>query len=292
MFKNVATKIALFAFDTATGAAKTGDAANLTAYVSKDYGAVTALTDTSATEMSSTNAPGWYVFDVAQAETNADTLLFTGKSSTSGVSVVGRLVDTVPALVGGRLDASVGAIASGVDFSATMKASINTEADTALADAGVTTTVTGRIDAAVSTRLASASYTAPLDAAGTRAAIGLASANLDTQIAAMAAYIDTEVAAIKAKTDNLPSDPADASVVAAQIAAVQAVVDAILIDTAEIGSAGAGLTALATAANLALVKAKTDLLTFTSTRLHVDTKAVAGVVLQTSGSGTQSIGGP
>ena len=40
----------------------------------------------------------------------------------------------------------------------------------------------GRIDAAISTRLATASYTAPLDAAGVRTAVGLASANLDTQI--------------------------------------------------------------------------------------------------------------
>jgi len=39
--------------------------------------------------------------------------------------------------------------------------------------------------------------------------------------------VDTVVDAIKVKTDALPSDPADASVVAGQIAAVQAVVDAL-----------------------------------------------------------------
>lgn len=96
MFKNVATKIALFAFDTTTGAPKTGDAANLTAYVSKDYGSVTVLADTSATEMDATNAKGWYLFDVAQAESNADALLFTAKSATSNVSVVGQYVHTTP----------------------------------------------------------------------------------------------------------------------------------------------------------------------------------------------------
>lgn len=65
-------------------------------------------------------------------------------------------------------------------------AQVNAEADTALADVGVTTTVTGRIDVAVSTRLASAGYTAPPSAAtiaatvwaevldGTRTAIQLA----------------------------------------------------------------------------------------------------------------------
>lgn len=39
-------------------------------------------------------------------------------------------------------------------------------------------------------------------AVGVRAAVGLASANLDTQLAAIAAYIDTEVAAIKTVTDQ------------------------------------------------------------------------------------------
>jgi hypothetical protein len=41
------------------------------------------------------------------------------------------------------------------------------------------------IDVAVSTRLATAGYTAPLDASGTRTAIGLASADLDAQLAAL-----------------------------------------------------------------------------------------------------------
>lgn len=42
-----------------------------------------------------------------------------------------------------------------------------------------------------------------LDAAGVRAAVGLASANLDTQLTAIDDLLDTEVAAIKAKTDSL-----------------------------------------------------------------------------------------
>lgn len=64
--------------------------------------------------------------------------------------------------------------------------------------------------------------------------------------------------------------PAGASV-SADVAAVKAETASILVDTAEIGTAGAGLTVLATAANLATVdtvvdaiKVKTDSLTFTS----------------------------
>jgi hypothetical protein len=63
--------------------------------------------------------------------------------------------------------------------------------------------------------------------------------------------VETIASAISAKTTNLPSDPADASVVAGLIAA-------ILVDTAEIGAAGAGLTALASAANLATVAGYLD----------------------------------
>ena len=98
MFKNVASqKITFFAFDYSTGAPKTGDSANLTAYVSKDDGAVTVLTDTTATELDSTNAKGLYTFDLTQAETNADKLVFSCKSSTANVSVVPTTIYTAPA---------------------------------------------------------------------------------------------------------------------------------------------------------------------------------------------------
>ena len=90
MYRNVASqKVEVFAFDYSTGAPKTGDAANITVYVQKDHAAPAVLTDTSATEIDSTKAPGWYQFDVSATETNADELLFTGKSTTSNVTIVG-----------------------------------------------------------------------------------------------------------------------------------------------------------------------------------------------------------
>lgn len=89
MFKNTGSqKLTVFAFDAATNLPKTGDAANLTAYCSIDDGTLTALTDTSATEVDSTNGKGYYTFDLTQAETNGNKLLFTCKSSTSNVVVV------------------------------------------------------------------------------------------------------------------------------------------------------------------------------------------------------------
>jgi hypothetical protein len=63
----------------------------------------------------------------------------------------------------------------------------------------VTGLTVANLDVAVSSRLATAGYTAPLDAAGVRTAVGLASANLDTQLST----IDTVVDAVKVKTDSL-----------------------------------------------------------------------------------------
>jgi hypothetical protein len=152
--------------------------------------------------------------------------------------------------IGGNVTGSIGSLG------AQAKLDVNAEADTALADAGVTTTVTGRIDAAISTRLAGASYAAPLDAAGTRSAVGLASANLDTQIGALATaanlatvagYIDTEVAAIKAKTDNLPASPAATGDIVSAAAIADAVWDEALSAHLTAGTTGNALNAAGSA---------------------------------------------
>lgn len=128
-----------------------------------------------------------------------------------------------------------------------------------------------RLDAAISSRLASGSYTAPLDAAAIRAAIGLALDNLDTQLAALAGYIDTEIAAIlaavdteiaaiKAKTDNLPGDPADASDITAAFSTVNSTLSTIAayVDT-----------------EVSAIKAKTDQMTFSVTG-RIDATASGG----------------
>lgn len=108
-----------------------------------------------------------------------------------------------------------------------------------------------------------------LDAAGVRAAIGLASANLDTQIGTLATaaalatvddFLDTEIAAIKAKTDNLPAAPAAVG----DIPTVAAIADGVW-DEAVAGHVAAGtfgktdadiLAAVDT--EIAAIKAKTD----------------------------------
>jgi hypothetical protein len=100
MQKNVASqKLLVFAFTASTNLPLSGDAGNITAYYNLDWAGVTVLTDTSATELDSTNAKGYYQFDLTQGETNGNTIVFSAKSNTSGVVVIAvpACVQTVPA---------------------------------------------------------------------------------------------------------------------------------------------------------------------------------------------------
>jgi hypothetical protein len=281
---------------------------------------------------------GYWTYNPAQAETNYDQIAFTFENSLS-VNATVQVFTSFPqtgdgyarlgapagashaadvaavkavlpaALVGGRMDSSIGAVASGAIAAAGFAANaldavwststrvltagtnivlakgtgltglndlsaaqVNSEADTALSDVGLTTTITGRIDAAITTRLASGSYSAPPSAATIADAVwdetlsghatggsagaaltGAGSAgdpwsaslpgaygsgtagkiigdNIDAAISSRLASVgytapdNSSVTAIKAKTDNLPSDPADQSLV---IAATDALSTAI-----------------------------------------------------------------
>jgi len=96
MFKNIAgQKVTVLAVDTTTNEQKTGDAPNISLFLSKDDGAVTILNDTTATELDAINAPGLYSFDLTQAETNADKIVFSGYSSTSDIIIVPYIVNTI-----------------------------------------------------------------------------------------------------------------------------------------------------------------------------------------------------
>jgi hypothetical protein len=86
--KNVASqKIAIYAHDTSADAAKTGDAGNITAQISLDFGAATATDDTNPTELDATDHPGVYYFNLTQAETNADVIVISAVSSTGNVAI-------------------------------------------------------------------------------------------------------------------------------------------------------------------------------------------------------------
>ncbi len=94
MFKNVASqKLAVFAYDNATRAPKTGDAANIVAQISKDGAASSLITDTNPSELAS--HPGVYIFDLTQAETNADMIVVSSASTTANVTLEPVMLHTV-----------------------------------------------------------------------------------------------------------------------------------------------------------------------------------------------------
>ncbi len=84
--KNVAgQKWRVFAFNKTTNAPVTGDAANITAKIAKDWAAAAATNDVNPTEVED----GYYLFDLTQAESNADALDLYPESSTADVQVIG-----------------------------------------------------------------------------------------------------------------------------------------------------------------------------------------------------------
>lgn len=88
MYRNVASqKIRVYAYNVTTGLPVTGDAANITAVITKDDGTPAASNDTNPTEVDDTNEKGYYDFDMTQAESNAGKISFTPQSSTTNVVV-------------------------------------------------------------------------------------------------------------------------------------------------------------------------------------------------------------
>jgi hypothetical protein len=209
--KNVSgQKIAVYAYDVAADAPKTGDAANITAQISKDYGAAAAVTDTNPTELDATDHPGVYVFDLTQAESNANALLLTPVSSTGDVVLDPIQIFTVPAnfqllsIDGSGLVNIIQAAADKVWSTTTRLLTAGTNIVLAKG-----TGVTGFND---------------LSAAQVNAEADTALADYDPPTKA---ELDSAVAPLATS---------------AALATVDGIVDDILVDTAEIGAAGAGLT--------------------------------------------------
>jgi hypothetical protein len=86
LFKNVASQDwKVFAFDATTSLPVTGDALNITANIAKDRAAAVATNDINPTE----TEDGYYLFNLTQAESNADILDLYPASATANVVVVG-----------------------------------------------------------------------------------------------------------------------------------------------------------------------------------------------------------
>lgn len=148
----------------------------LTITASKDGGAFASISPT-VTERGN----GWY--SLALTASHTDTL---GDLALHITGAAADPADMVLLVEAGATDADVSTRLAMASYSAPPAASVIR----AEIDANST-----KLDVAVSTRLATAGYTAPDNAT----------------IGAIAVYVDTEVAAIKAKTDNLPANPAAAT---------------------------------------------------------------------------------
>lgn len=257
MLKNTAgQRIGAQLVSATDGSAFTGAA---TVYVTGDAGAQAVGSVGSGACVHEGN--GYHTYAPAQAETNYDLAAFTfvgsgavpvtvqvytraGDAFTrlgapAGASIAADIAsvqaDTndlqtrVPAaLVGGRIDASVGAMAANVLTAAATAADFVTEVQGAAAAA--LTAYDPPTNAEMEARtLAAASYAtaAAVDDLPTNAELATALGTADDAVLARlgapaGASIAADIAAVHAKTTNLPSDPADQSLIIAATDAVMA----------------------------------------------------------------------
>ena len=97
MYKNQSNQKLVFVVkDFYSGLLVSGDASNITATISKDGGAFSALSDVNPDEIGSS---GFYYFTLTQDETNADAIIFNIVSSTSTSVIDPIVIYTNPATV-------------------------------------------------------------------------------------------------------------------------------------------------------------------------------------------------
>ena len=108
IYKNQAgQKIAVYVYDATTASGtdpgKTGDAANITGEIALDGGTSAATNDVNPTQLEATDHPGIYLFDLTQAETNADMISIKAKSATSNILSDPVVIYTTPGSNAGAL---------------------------------------------------------------------------------------------------------------------------------------------------------------------------------------------
>jgi hypothetical protein len=181
----------------------------------------------------------------------------------SVTGAVGSVTGAVGSVAAGGLTAA--SFAANAITAAKLDPDVTTELQAGLATAAALAVVDGIVDDILLD-------TAEIGAAGagltninlpnqTMDIIGNITGNLSGSVGSVTGLTAADVGAIKLKTDNLPSDPADASVIAGRF-------DTVDTSIADLPTNAELTTALGTAddavlAQVALVKAKTDSLTFT-----------------------------
>lgn len=118
--KNTASqKLVVFAYTTGQTpyAPATDDAENISASISKDGAAGVPTNDVAPTEIDADNLPGFYAFDLTQAETNADVISVYAVSSTTAnrVAPVIAYTSTSESLDAAAVRAAIGMAAADMD---------------------------------------------------------------------------------------------------------------------------------------------------------------------------------
>ena len=204
-----------------------------------------------ATEIGTT---GIYYLNLTQTEMNNDYIVVQVKTATAGAKTQVILIQTIVgdfSLLATTDDGGAINVASGIveaqvksiDNNAITANSIATDAITA---AKIAADAIGASELAADAVTEIQSGLSTLTQANIRTAVGLASANLDTQLSAIDDYIDSEVSAIKAKTDQLTFTTAnrvDSTVVdktefSLSAAGIQAIWDALTSALTTVGSIG------------------------------------------------------
>lgn len=104
----------------------------------------------------------------------------------STTNITAGTITTVSGNVSGSVGSVVGLTAANLDVAvSTRLASASYTAPNNAGISAIDLLTSATLDATVSSRLPTSSYVSPLDAAGTRAALGMASANMDAQFAAL-----------------------------------------------------------------------------------------------------------
>lgn len=242
--KNVASqKIAVYAHDTANDVPKTGDAANITAQISKDFGTPAATNDTNPTELDATDHPGIYVFDLTQAETNAENVLLSAVSSTADILLDPVQVFTTPPNFTTLTIANNATNANATHWGGTAVASANVLIDGAITAAKIAS------DAITAAKIQDGALTAAKFAAGAFDAVWTVAARTLTAAtnitAAIADAVWTEVLSAHTGVAGGAADRLDTIPTAADNA--DAVWDEPLADHDDSGSTGEALGAAGSA---------------------------------------------
>lgn len=272
------------------------------ASISADIAAVQADTDNMQTRLpaalvsgridASVGAMAANVMTAAAAAADLTTELQAGLATAAALTTAQADLDDIQtrlpaALVGGRMDASVGAMAANVLTAAATAADFTTEVTASVATSAALATVQADTDD-IQTRLTTAQ--ADLDDIQTRLPAALVSGRMDASVGAMAANVMTAAAAaadlttelqsglatsaalttvagnvttIKASTDNLPVDPADQSLIVAATTAIYDRIGApagasIAADIAAISVGSGGLDAAGVRAAIGMAAANLD----------------------------------